>query len=165
MTKTSVKLGDIVTVVSDASSYEGRQGKVVRVIPRGEEDGPIGVKFHKSYMFHYVRSQLECVVHHEEHELRVDKAWSCASRAVQLFPRTHHSVYELLFDFDPQNPCMRDGCDRFATKRCTINIWGCVSQLDLCTKHGEIDGMCGEMLPDLKKDYVPATPIRKKEAA
>lgn len=160
-----VKIGNIVTIISQESSYNGKQGKVAEIKHDGDEDGPIGVRFHRNQIWHCVDSEAECIVRHQEAELRVDASWSVESRAEQIYPRRYHSVYQLRFDFSPENPCMQAGCAKKATKRCIVNIWGTVSELDLCAEHGVIDGMMGELLPPLKDKYVPATPVREATTA
>jgi hypothetical protein len=161
----TVKIGDIVTIVSDASMYNGKQGEVVEIVEDDDEDGPVGVKFHKSQIFNYVRSEEECVIRHEERELKIDTGWNVQTRALKMYPNMYHSMNELLFDFDPRNPCMQAGCaEDHSERRCVINIWGTVIERDLCTEHSKFDGMLGESF-ETRKDYRPFTPIRERKAA
>ena len=155
-----VEVGDIVTIISDESCYKDKQGQVVEIVEDGDADGSVGVKFRRDQMMHYVATGETCIVRHKEEELRIDKGWSLVSRATMLYGRMYHHTVELRFDFDVRNPCMHEGCNENAEKRCVVNVWGTVIERDLCKEHGKIDGLCMEIEPPIKRDYVPATPIR-----
>jgi hypothetical protein len=161
----AIEIGNIVTIISTESGYNKKQGQVVEIVDDGDEDGPVGVKFHPNDMLHIVADENNCIVRHEIHELRIDPCWSLGHRALLAYPGMHHTLFELLFAFSPENPCMHEDCERNAARRCMINVWGCVYERDYCEEHGKIDGMMGESLPPCKKDYVPATPIRERAAA
>lgn len=161
----SVKIGDIVTVVSDTSIYRGEQGEVVEIKRDSDEDGPIGVRFHPRQVLHCISRDEDCIVRHRRRELRVDTSWGAVTRAKILYPGHYHTVYTLRFEFSPQNQCMHARCTALATKRCVLNVLGTVCERDFCDKHGKIDGMVGEVLPPMKTNYVPATPIREAVVA
>ncbi len=164
--KEKVRHGNIVTIVSRFSQYNGKQGEVVEINHDDKnEDGAFGVRFHRSQMLNHVSSPEDCIVRHRRNELQIDQDWNVESRALRVYGRMYHTTYSLCFDFSPKNPCMREGCTAHAVKRCVFNCWGSVFERDWCTEHAKLDGWSGDLVPETKKDYVPATPMRDKEAA
>ena len=150
----------IVTVTMEDSYLNGQQGQVIEVVEDGDTDGPIGVQFHPSQMSRYTSSPEDCVVRFHPSELRIDGHWTVTSRALRLFPRSHHSISSLRFAFSLENPCMHEGCGCFACSRIVVNIGGDVIELDVCQMHSNWDGRCADIFPT-KRNYQLATPIVK----
>ncbi len=40
----------------------------------------------------------------------------------------------------PEGRCDKEGCDRAATMRIRLNIWGCLYEFDVCARHGKHEG-------------------------
>ncbi len=157
-----VKIGDIVTVVSEESMYHGEQGEVVEINDGDDDgDGPIGVKFDPWQILYHVSQPEECIVQHRDDQLRVDSGWSCKTLAPRLYPHYYHTTISFQYPFDPALPCMHEGCREPLARRCVFNIVGSVCEVDLCCAHAtEIHGKCGMSFP-WKKNY----PFPKKETA
>lgn len=158
-----VKIGDIVTIVSDRSLYNGEQGEVVEINDEdGDEDGPVGIKFDPQQIKFNAFKHAECIVRHEDDELRVDNGWACTTLATRLYPGYYHTTYTFKHPFDPSLPCMCEGCSENASRRCVINEWGNVSEIDLCEPHAaEAHGKLFEQY-HWKRDY--PFPLAKQAA-
>jgi len=147
-----LKVGDIVTVVHKHYIYSDKQGEVVEIKDDGDEDGNIGVKFGRWYrhLFDYSDGDNNSVtVRFLEGELRKDANWGLEVKVLQRFGENcWHSVYVLDKPFDPTKRCKTEGCNIVNARRCLINIWGNVYEIDLCEECArEYDGKCGESFP------------------
>ena len=97
-----IEIGNIVTVVSEDTYLHKKQGEVVEIEDDGDEDGSVGVLFHKSAICSFTLFKEERIVRFEPDELRVDENWSIENRARMVYgSNMYHHLYELIFPFNP----------------------------------------------------------------
>ncbi len=144
-------VGNIVTVIFEDCMYFEQQGEVVEIVEDGDSDGPVGVKFGKwcKHLFNSFHDGNFTTVRFEEVELRKDADWGIEVKAVRCYgARMWHSLCSLRRPFDPKGKCQTENCTHFCDQRCLINIWGTVSEIDLCMECAkQYHGKCGEMWP------------------
>jgi hypothetical protein len=147
-------VGDIVTVTAENLYFE-EQGQVVEIKNDGDSDGPIGVKFGR-WCQTVPSHKSDITVRFEEVELRKDPDWSLQVKVFRCYGNDlWHSLYSIPEPFDPQKQCKAKGCQDLNVRRCLINIWGSVYEIDLCENCAKAyHGMMGESFPD--KAAVPA---------
>jgi hypothetical protein len=144
----SLSVGDIVAVTLKDCSYYNQQGQVVEIVDDGHPDGRIGVKFGEwceSLAFY----ESHAVVRFEESELRQDADWSLKVKVFQCYGTyVWHSLYVLPHSFDLTKTCKAEGCQNLNVRRCLINIWGNVYEIDLCETCAQAyHGKIGESFP------------------
>ena len=145
-----IAIGNLVKVVEEDTFFLEKCGEVVEIEDDGDEDGPIGVRFHEEDIPHYVSSPEECVVRFLETELTAIDEYPLAHRAREIYGSMFHSVRSLIEPFSTENSCMHWRCSKHvrATGRAVINVWGTVMDIDLCQKHfDEYNGMCCDVSP------------------
>lgn len=147
-----LEIGNIVTVLLEDSTYCDCQGQVVEIKDDGDEDGPIGVRFGREYnhLFDFFQTGDSITVRFLEAELRKDLEWNLE---VRLFRAFGSSVCNFLMErtvpFDPKNECQAELCSEDCARRCLINIWGTVYEIDLCETCAKLfDGKWGESWPN-----------------
>ncbi len=154
----SLEVGNIVTVVSEDCRFFESQGEIVEIKDDGDPDGNIGVRFGEWYadLFDYPDGKYT-IVRFVEKELRQDADWSLEAKIVRLYGKhCWHSVYVLKKPFDPTEECPEEGCAEQVSRRCLINIWGSIYEIDLCGKHVEkYHGKCGEIFPAKQVAHAP----------
>jgi hypothetical protein len=143
-----LSIGDIVTVTLEECTYFEKQGQVVEIVADGDSDGPIGVKFGR-WCEVIAFNEEHITVRFEEPELRKDLDWSLEVKVFQCYgDDLWHSLYALKYLFDPAGTCKAEGCQEPNVRRCLINIWGSVYEIDLCkTCATAYHGMMGESFP------------------
>jgi hypothetical protein len=149
----AIAVGDVVTVTLQHSIYEGQQGEAVEIVNDGDPDGTINVKFGPwcSYLFDDM-SRDSVTIRFLETELRRDVDWSFEVNIIRLFGREGlmwRSASRLVDPLNPQSECRINGCLERAARRCLINIWGTVHEVDLCVDCAEeFNGISCERLPN-----------------
>lgn len=131
--------GSVVTVLSRDNEFEGKQGILEEdaISP----DAEIKVKFGKeySYLFGPFRG-CEVSVQIRADQLRKDSDFTPENRAQRLFEGRWNVVYTLRDPFDPNagHDCQRESCEKKATRRILVNIWGTVCEYETCEECGEV---------------------------
>ncbi|MFQ5661840.1 MAG: hypothetical protein ACE5F2_01130 [Candidatus Paceibacteria bacterium] len=150
-----MKIGNIVTIVSEDSVFDGKQAEVVEIEDDGNEDGNIGVKLSSrdEYLLGYCSDESEKIIRFKEDELRVDKDWGIEIKACNLFGKNMwHHLYVMKEEFVSGKDCIHENCKEKTTRRILVNIWGSVYEFDTCDAHAErYHGKCVDDFP-VKKE-------------
>ena len=143
-----MKIKEIVICVDENSMYFKAQGEIIEI--RDIEDKyNIGIRLgpaHSSLLGYRLPGESD-IIYFQEGQLKQDEDWSCENKAKKLFGETWHHFYQLTKKLDPQKNCTYKGCKEKNTERIMVNIWGCVSEFDVCDNHKEFHGKCMDVFP------------------
>ena len=134
------------------------QGQVVEIVHDDDPDGPIGVKFGGWRRFSHLLEGEDTTVRFLEMELRKDEDWSLEVKVYQCYGHNMwHSIATLKEPFDSKKICKAEGCTNLNVRRCLVNIWGTVYEIDFCeTCATAYHGMLGESFPRKAPEPVAA---------
>jgi hypothetical protein len=142
-------IGNIVTVLLEDCIYFELQGEVMEIVDDGNSEGPIGVKFSEWCDPLGALERDRPIIRFLEAELRRDDDWGFELKVYQCYGRNMwHSTARLGHVFDPKKKCGTENCTHFCDRRCLINLWGTVYEIDFCNECAkEYHGKCGEFFP------------------
>lgn len=143
-----LKVGDIVKMGNNRSDYFcDALGEVVEIVPGQEKS--IGVRLHSELSHLFSRPLEEQILFFSPDDfVNILSEWPLEVQARRLFKKNWIVLSELNEPFTVERLCMVDGCLENRERRCLVNIWGNVCQVDVCDGHAQdYHGKCIDSFP------------------
>lgn len=132
------KAGDVVKIINQTLQFGGAFGEVTETKRRDKTGHTVKVKICQAFSHMagaFFAEEREKWYKPEELEKHPD--YPPAIKADILFKGLYHQIQSYQLPFNPGGDCQYNDCSREAIKRCMINIYGAVCEVDLCGEHAE----------------------------